>query len=162
MTDRRPFWEKVQRGGDDQCWPWTGFKKSSGHGATTYKSRPIHASRKAWILTHGPISSQVCVNHTCDNSACCNPKHMYLGTRSENMVDRWAKTPPAERTFGRSRVLTQEQLAELWDMRKRDVRLTVCAEKFGVHIATICRYITEIRREKVKQLQAVRLSAHRV
>src|SRR5579872_4137222 len=100
MTERRrrlPFWDRVKRGAPEECWPWIGFTKPSGHGLTTYKSMPIHASRKAWILTHGPITSELCVNHRCDNAACCNPYHMYLGTRSDNMIDRWSNAAPEDR-----------------------------------------------------------------
>jgi hypothetical protein len=63
------FWAKVERGTDDVCWPWIGYKKPSGHGLTIYKSMPMHASRKAWILTHGHIAEGLCVNHRCDNAA---------------------------------------------------------------------------------------------
>jgi hypothetical protein len=158
----RPFWDKVQRGAPDECWPWLGYKKASGHGLTSYKSVPTHASRKAWILTHGPIDSALCVNHKCDNAACCNPAHMYLGTRADNMVDMWLRPPGSERAIGRKRTLTDEQLTRLWEMRRGGRKLRECAKEFNVHIATVCRYITEIRRARFEKLRAVRLSGSRV
>jgi hypothetical protein len=91
MSGRRrpPFWTKVQIRTPSECWPWQGYCKSSGHGLTSLNGRPIHASRKAWILTHGPIENGLCVNHLCNNAVCCNPDHLYLGTRAENMGDRF-------------------------------------------------------------------------
>ena len=87
---KRPFWDKVKKGTQTECWPWLGQVKRSGHGLTTLNSRCIHASRKAWILTHGPITPpELCVNHRCNNAICCNPAHMYLGTRAQNMADRF-------------------------------------------------------------------------
>src|ERR1035437_3079366 len=111
------FWAKVDKRGPDECWPWLAFKKPSGHGLTWHMRRSIHASRKAWILTHGEITSNLCVNHKCDNPSCCNPAHLYLGTRADNMVDLWAKTPPNERKPGRRYALTVEQLERMWVMR---------------------------------------------
>jgi HNH endonuclease len=156
------FWAKVKPGRDDDCWPWQGFKKASGHGLTSYKSAPIHASRKAYILTYGPIPSNLCVNHRCDNAACCNPAHLYLGTRADNMIDFWGKIPADERKRqGRPTVLDAEQLENLWQMRRNGAKLAECASHFGVHVATICRYITIVRQRKLDNLRAVRLGTPR-
>jgi hypothetical protein len=87
--DTRPFWEKVRRGTDAECWPWLGYTKSSGHGLTQLQGKSMHASRKAWILANGIILNDLCVNHKCGNALCCNPTHMYLRTRAENMGDRF-------------------------------------------------------------------------
>lgn len=154
------FWLKIKRGADSDCWPWQGFRKASGHGLTSYKSLPIHASRKAYILTHGPIDPALCVLHRCDNAACCNPAHLYLGTRADNMIDRFGNVKPEYRmTTGRSRVLTDAQLETLWQMRRNGALLKDCAKKFDVHIATICRYITAQRKLKLEKNRADRLGS---
>jgi HNH endonuclease len=156
---RRPFWDKVDRGADTDCWPWRGFRKASGHGLTSYKSMPIHASRKAYILTHGPIAHGLCVNHRCDNAACCNPAHLYLGTRADNMIDFWSKAPADARELrGRPTKLTDEQLEKLWKLRRHGASLKECATEFGVHVATVCRYITIVRKKKLEKTRAARLS----
>ncbi len=152
---RRPFWENVDRRGPEECWPWLGYvKPSNGHGLTQLDGIPIHASRKAWILTHGPIRGDLCVNHRCDFKLCCNPAHMYLGTRADNMIDHWTKRPAAERgPTGRRTVLTEAELKQLWEMRQQidpPVTLKECAALFDVHIATICRYITAVRKTKLR------------
>lgn len=154
------FWAKVQVGTEDECWPWLGYTKPSGHGLTSLQSMPIHASRKAWILTHGPIRGDLCVNHRCDYPACCNPNHLYLGTRADNMIDMWGKTDGFERApRGRNHVLTLEQVGELYQMRKNGATLKVCAAKFGCHIATVCRIVTRRRKQILDQRRADRLSA---
>ena len=165
MTERTPaaFWAKVARGSDADCWPWEGFRKASGHGLTSYKSLPIHASRKAYILTHGPIASKDCVNHRCDNAACCNPSHLYLGTRADNMIDRWGKMSPEERSArGRRTTLDEKQLERLWQMRRNGALLKDCATEFNVHIATICRYITMVRKQKLDKIRADRLDVRKI
>lgn len=154
------FWVKVKRGADTDCWPWQGFKKPTGHGLTSYKSEPIHASRKAYILTHGPIRDGKCVNHRCDNAACCNPAHLYLGTRADNMIDRFGNTKPEYRkATGRARVLTDAQIETLFKMRRAGATLKVCADKFDVHLATIARYITIERKRKLEKIRADRLGS---
>ena len=157
------FWRKVLRGAPNECWPWIGFTKSSGHGLTSYKSEPIHASRKAYILTHGTFDLRQCVLHRCDNAACCNPAHLYLGTRADNMIDRWGKMPPEERSArGRPTTLDEQQLERLWQMRDKGALLKDCAKEFGVHIATICRYITAVRKKKLEMLRADRLAPRKI
>jgi hypothetical protein len=159
MNTDHKFWQKVQRGSDTECWPWLGYTKPSGHGLTSLDSIPIHASRKAWILTNGPIRGGKCVNHlpkhVCALQAiCCNPAHMYLGTRSDNMVDRWTNTAPAERGgLGRPHAIDEASLERLWERRRQGATLKQCAEEFGVHVATICRYITAARKDRLSRLR---------
>jgi len=155
----KSFWDKVKRGSPEECWPWLGFKRPSGHGLTSYKAVPCNASRKAWILTHGPIEGDWCVNHRCDNAACCNPHHLYLGTRADNMMDMWLKTPPDLRgNSGRNCVLTDQQLRKLMYRRREGATLKECAAEFGVHVATVCRYITTYRKARLAKIRADRLS----
>jgi hypothetical protein len=150
------FWTKVEMGAPETCWPWKGFRKSSGHGLTSMKGRPMHTSRKAWVLTHGAIKDGMQVLHKCDNAICCNPDHMYLGTRIDNILDQWEQPAAADRgpRDGRRFMLTDEQLKLLWLMRKEGATLRACASHFGVHFATVCRYVTAIRKEKLQQLRA--------
>jgi len=148
------FWKKVAQGSSTECWPWLGFRKRSGHGLTSMKGRPMHTSRKAWVLTHGPIPSEQQVLHKCDNAICCNPEHMYLGSRIDNMIDLHEGTPfELRHARGRPFVLNDQQLEALWTMRKRGATLKECAQSAGVHIATVCRYITAVRKQKLQALR---------
>lgn len=162
---RLPFWDRVSKGAPNECWPWQGYRKSSGHGLTSLNSLPIHASRKAWVLTHGPIRGGLCVNHKSKQvcalqGICCNPDHMYLGSRADNMVDRWTLSTPDERgEIGRPHALTYEQMARLWQMRRDGATLKECAQEFDVHVGTICRYISAVRKRRIATLRSDRLSA---
>lgn len=87
------FWAKVQKAGiRGCCWEWSGYVKPSGHGLTTWGGKPIHAHRLAWFLKRGDIAEGLCINHKCHNPVCCNPNHMYVGTREMNMADYWGRT----------------------------------------------------------------------
>jgi hypothetical protein len=89
---RCDFWSKVDSsGGDDACWEWLGTRGSSGYGEVRVNKRLQKAHRRAWELTNGPIPEGKVVCHRCDNPGCCNPKHLFVGTHSDNMADMVAK-----------------------------------------------------------------------
>ena len=156
------FWSKVERGTPEVCWPWKGFKKPSGHGLTSIKGFPMHTSRKAWILAKGPIEPGLQVLHKCDNAICCNPDHLYLGDRIDNMIDLWSNPPAAERRArNQKHVLDDAGLALLWEMRKGGATLKECAAAVGVHIGTVCRYITTARKQKLAEIRAARLVSNK-
>jgi transcriptional regulator with XRE-family HTH domain len=90
------LWAKIDRsGGPDVCWPWTGFLPPPPHnyGKITieFGRSPAIAPRVVWFLTHGLIPLGMNVLHHCDTPPCCNPTHLFLGTRKENAEDMMRK-----------------------------------------------------------------------
>jgi hypothetical protein len=86
------FWPKVDMRGDDECWPWLGYRDRRGYGKIRPKqSNSTKAHRVAWMLRYGSIPDGLCVLHHCDNPPCCNPHHLFLGTHLDNVADRHAK-----------------------------------------------------------------------
>lgn len=51
----------------------------------------VRASRLVFTEKHGPIPEGLNVLHTCDNTLCINPDHLFLGTLSDNTQDMIAK-----------------------------------------------------------------------
>lgn len=85
------LWSKVCILGADDCWEWRGSLDKAGYGRIMVggrKGRPHSAHRVAWALHHGrEVPAGLHVMHECDNPPCCNPAHLRLGTRLDNMRD---------------------------------------------------------------------------
>lgn len=92
-TNRERFWAKVLKGGPDECWPWTGARNPHGYGKLKIKRTRmvITAPRFAFAVHFDVDPGEQCVLHRCDNRACCNPNHLFLGSQLDNLADMRAK-----------------------------------------------------------------------
>ncbi len=70
-----------------ECWNWKGGYGKWGYGHTTIKDKTIASHRASWIAWKGKIPKGLYVLHKCDNPACINPDHLFLGTQKDNMND---------------------------------------------------------------------------
>ena len=86
------FYKNVSVRGDDECWPWIGVRLRAGYGQFNHRYTRIVASRVAWELANQrTIPHGLFACHSCDNPPCCNPRHIWLGTASDNVRDMVAK-----------------------------------------------------------------------
>jgi hypothetical protein len=132
----KDFWSKVKLPdliGTDECWEWHGRKVFSGdgYGSFDYAHKTINAHRLAYKFAVGPIPDGICVLHRCDNPPCCNPAHLFLGTRDINNKDRAAKgrSAPVHGEYNGHAKLTAEQVI---DIRQRYIPYKVSYTDLGI------------------------------
>lgn len=147
MTAVERFLSLIEK--TDSCWLWTGSKKGKGYGSfyvgPTQKDRMV-AHRYAYQQFVGPIPEGLFVCHHCDNPACCNPEHLFVGTHSDNMKDMAAKGRhhglPTAKGKKFAAKLNPEKVAEIRSLHARGASYGELSEKFGVtsqNIGCICR-----------------------
>ena len=89
--DEKRFLSKLGEPTPSGCIEWQQPTHRFGYGWITIRRRAVLAHRFAWIRANGPIPDGMDVLHRCDNPPCCNPEHLFLGTRADNAKDMIAK-----------------------------------------------------------------------
>jgi hypothetical protein len=93
LADLTPDWWKARtKTGENGCIVWTRGKFNFGHGAIKVDGRLRKAHRVSWEIANGrpvPVGLSIC--HHCDNPACVNVYHLFLGTLADNNRDRDTK-----------------------------------------------------------------------
>lgn len=127
------FWEKVDKGGPDECWEWTARTLPRGYGHISIENYPEYAHRVVMEMEGHDIEGKQ-VNHTCDNPSCVNPNHLYVGTQSENVQDSYDRDRRDDVDYASGEDHGQSKLTreEVQDIRDSDSNQTELAEEYGV------------------------------
>lgn len=139
MVERNKFAQfldhvQIQAGG---CWTWTGSGKGNGYGHVRRGAKNITAHRMSYMLFVGDIPPKSDVCHRCDNRACVNPDHLFVGSRLENMRDAVNKGRQAKGQRLPGAKLDEAKVIEIRARLKQGDKPKDIAASFGVWSHTI-------------------------
>lgn len=96
------------------CWIWDRSCDKGGYGWFAFeRSKTGKAHRASWFIHFGPIPDGLCVLHRCDNPSCVNPHHLFLGTNTENNIDKVTKNRQAYGQRNGMAILNESQIKEI-------------------------------------------------
>lgn len=148
MTEaqKQRFFQKVDKGGEDDCWPWNAAQYHDGYGHLTIRCKDYRAHRVSYFLANGPFPDKLFLLHSCDNPICVNPKHLTPGTHQANVDDCVGKKRHSFGEHNGHAVLSFEQVHEIrMAYETQNVTQQQLADRYGVCIALICMVINRKR-----------------
>jgi hypothetical protein len=124
------------------CWNWTAARNERGYGVIRYLGRTVLVHRlAAYLWMHFDLESNLDVCHRCDNPACFYPKHLFVGTRLENVKDCVAKN---RHSFGEKHGLSKlsnADVVEIHMLHSQGKSLLYISDKFGVGKSNVCMIV---------------------
>ena len=170
------FWKSIDKRGPDDCWPCKNercgrhpMSRLCGWYTSTYRIVfVLDLLSKGKSIPADFDSMKVC--HSCDDSWCCNPAHLWLGTQKDNLDDMRAKGREGDcRNFGELHgrcVVSDAEVEEIIDLYATgNWSQRALAEKFNIGKSQIGRIVRGgsriIADREMSELESVDIAAMR-
>jgi hypothetical protein len=137
------FESKFIKGSSDECWLWLGNIDKDGYGdfhayvGIPKKRRKFSAHRCSYRFYVNEKLDGFVVCHTCDNPACANPAHLFLGTPALNSLDMVNKNRSMKGVKNNKAKLTDRKVKIIKNLIAKDYNKKEIAKKFAVSESTI-------------------------
>ena len=126
------------------CWEWSGSRTPLGYGQMRFRGTRWLSHRASWVIHFGDIPKDdnhyqtMGVLHRCDNPACVNPEHLFLGDQKANSLDsvskgRWGRRGCVGTEHGRA-ILDDDAVRRI---RAGGESVTNLAKEYGVSKSAI-------------------------
>jgi hypothetical protein len=122
------------------CWNWLGAKLRGGYGNIHIDDKSCQVHRVSYMKWVGQIPEGMLVCHKCDNPACYNPEHLFLGTYKDNARDKCNKNRQAKGSDIYQYKLDEDKVRKIRCMASDGISRRKIAKEFGVG-STIITYI---------------------
>jgi len=141
------------------CWQWTAgtTKKCSGYGLFKINNKMVLAHRLSFLMANGKLDPNLRVCHSCDNTVCVNPAHLWQGTAKQNSQDMASKN---RCFFGEEHPQSKLSDVQISEIRKRHSEgetQTALAKEFGVAQGHLSYVVRNLKRNDGGKKKAPRL-----
>lgn len=132
------FFKCCEYDNQTDCLNWVRGKEADGYGVFRVNKVSYRAHRLSWYFKTGnhPTSEEF-ICHKCDNPACVNPDHLYAGTAKDNNEDAFARKRNAIGSGRSSAKITEDDIPNMLEMRRRGQSFRAIGEHYSVHGSTI-------------------------
>lgn len=120
------------------CWLWLGAKTKEGYGHFKNGKHLVAAHRAMMALCLPKLPIDLYVLHRCDVPSCVNPKHLFLGTASQNTKDavakgRWNKQGGANAKLDKAKVREIRMLYASGNYTQEELSIKFSVGRITIH-----------------------------